>query len=85
MPDEFTEEVFFVEETRKVSKVNVFSINNHKFECPVDLRSKTIAVRYDRKQRDRFIVYFKDQRMGEALPLNLYFNAQQPRQELNHD
>jgi len=85
MNDAFTEEVFFIEEDRKVSKVNVFSINNHKYECPVDLRGKTIQVRYDRQLRDRFIVYFKDQRMGEALPLNLFFNAQQTRQEYRHD
>ncbi|MCD9461319.1 hypothetical protein, partial [Marinibactrum halimedae] len=64
---------------RKVSNVNVFSINNHKFECPVDLRGKTIQVRFDRDQRHRFIVYFNDQRMGEAIPLNLYVNAQQKR------
>ncbi len=76
--DAFTEEVFFVEEERRVSKVNVFSINNQKFECPVDLRNKTIQVRYNRRIRDVFIVYFKDQRMGEATPLNQYFNALQP-------
>lgn len=74
--DAFTEEVFFIEEARKVSKVNVFSINNQKFECPVDLRNKTVQVRYNRRQRDCFIVYFKDQRMGEATRLNPYFNAQ---------
>jgi hypothetical protein len=28
--DETTEEVFFVEQNRKVSKTNVFSINNQK-------------------------------------------------------
>lgn len=67
--DEFTEEVFFVEQDRKVSNVNVFSINNQKYECPVELRGKTIQVRYDRCQQDRFIVYFKEQRMGEASPL----------------
>ncbi len=75
--DEFTEEVFFVEEERYVSKVNVFSINSQKYECPVDLRGKKIQVRYDRKQRHRFIVYFKEQRMGEATPLNQTFNARQ--------
>ena len=74
--DAFTEEVFFIEEARRVSKVNVFSINNQKFECPVDLRNKTIQVRYNRRQRDCFVVYFNDQRMGEATPLNQYFNAQ---------
>ena len=78
--DEFTEEVFFVEQERKVSKVNVFSINTQKYECPLDLRGKTIQVRYDRLRRDRYIVYFNDQRMGQATPLNLYFNAQQPKE-----
>ncbi len=83
--DEFTEEVFFVEEERKVSAVNVFSIHSQKFECPVDLRGKSIQVRFDRAQCDRYIVYFKGQRMGDASPLNLYFNAQQKRQGVNHD
>ena len=81
MQDEVTEEVFFIEDNRKVSKVNVFSINNQKLECPVDLRSKTIQVRYDRHRRDRFIVYFNDRRMGQAIPVNLYINAQTTRQE----
>ncbi|MES9858867.1 MAG: DDE-type integrase/transposase/recombinase, partial [Sedimenticola sp.] len=43
--DEYTAEVFFVEVDRKVGKTNVFSINNQKYECPVDLRQKTIQVR----------------------------------------
>jgi putative transposase len=73
--DKYSEEVFFIEENRKVSKTNVFSINNQKFECPHDLREKKIQVRYDRQRRDRFVVYFGDKRMGEATPLNLHFNA----------
>jgi len=77
--DAYTDEVFYVEDNRKVSKVNVFSINNDKYECPVDLRGKTIQVRYDRRDKHHFIVYFNDTRMGEALPLNLYHNAQVPR------
>ena len=64
--DEYTEEVFFVEENRKVSKTNVFSINNQKFECPVDLREKTVQVRFDRTRRNTFIVYFNEQRTGQA-------------------
>jgi putative transposase len=75
--DEYTEEVFFIEEPRKVSKTNLFSINSQKYECPVDLREKTIQVRYNRTRRDRFIVYFGDQRMGEASLLDLHFNARQ--------
>ena len=77
--DETTAEVFFIEVDRKVSKTNVFSINNQKYECPVDLRQKTVQVRYDRSRMDRFIVYFAGKRMGEALLLNLLFNAQQRR------
>ena len=73
--DAYSAEVFFIEETRKVSKTNVFSINSQRYECPVDLREKTIQVRYDRMRRDCFIVYFDGQRMGEASVLDLYANA----------
>jgi transposase InsO family protein len=73
--DAYSAEVFFMEESRKVSKTNVFSINAQRYECPVDLRDKTIQVRYDRQRRDRFVVYFDGQRMGEAAVLDLHFNA----------
>ncbi len=73
--DAFSAEVFFIEEDRKVSKTNAFSINSARYECPVDLREKTIQVRYDRQRRDRFIVYFDGHRMGEATWLDLHANA----------
>jgi putative transposase len=83
--DAISAEVFFVEEDRKVSKTNVFSINSQRYECPVDLREKTVQVRFDRSRfdrtgagqttADRFIVYFNGQRMGEATRLNLHANA----------
>lgn len=73
--DTYSAEMFFVEENRKVSKTNVFSINAQRYECPVDLREKTIQVRYDRLRRDRFVVYFDGHRMGEATVLDLYANA----------
>lgn len=75
--DEYTEEVFFIEETRKVSKTNLFSINSQKYECPVDLREKKIQVRYDRTRRNRFVVYFADKRMGDASLVDLHYNARQ--------
>jgi len=86
--DEFTDEVFFVEEDRIVSKVNTLSIFAQKYECPVDLRGKTVQVRFDRNQRNRLIIYYKDQRMGQASLLNPVFNAKQPRSnpsEMQHD
>jgi hypothetical protein len=73
--DAYSAEVFFVEENRKVSKTNVFSINSQRYECPVDLREKNIQVRYDRTRRDRYVVYFDGHRMGEATVLDLYANA----------
>jgi putative transposase len=59
--------------------INVFSINNQRFECPVDLRNQKVQVRFDRTRRERFVVYFNDKRMGEALPLNLHQNAKTVR------
>uniref|UniRef100_UPI003CFB5382 hypothetical protein n=1 Tax=Massilia sp. TSP1-1-2 TaxID=2804649 RepID=UPI003CFB5382 len=56
-------------------KTNVVSINSQRFECPIDLREKTVEVRYDRMRRDSFIVYCAGQRVGEATPLDLYANA----------
>ena len=73
--DAYSAEVFFIEESRKVGKTNVFSLNGLRHECPVDLREKSIQVRYDRMRRDQFIVYFDGQRMGEALLLDLHANA----------
>jgi transposase InsO family protein len=73
--DAFSAEVFFVEEERKVSKTNVFSINSQRYECPVDLREKTVQVRYDRQRRDCFVVYFDGHRMGNANVLDLHANA----------
>jgi transposase InsO family protein len=73
--DSFSAEVFFVEESRKVSKTNVFSIHSQRHECPVDLREKTIQVRFDRQRRDTLVVYFDGQRMGEATVLDLVANA----------
>jgi hypothetical protein len=73
--DAFSAEVFFVEQTRKVSKTNVFSIHSQRYECPVDLRDKTIQVRFERMRCDHFVVYFANQRMGEATPLDLHANA----------
>lgn len=83
--DAFSDEVFFVEEDRVVSKVNTFSMFANKYECPVDLRAKTIQVRFDRNRRDSLIVYYRSQRMGEATLLNPVFNAKSTRSQVPHD
>ena len=55
--------------------------------CPVDLREKTVQVRYDRMRRDQFVVYFDGSRMGDANVLDLHANARarQPDAEVRHD
>ena len=82
--DEYTEEVFLVEEPRKVSVTNVISINCEQWECPVDLRGKTVQVRFDRNKRDRFIIYFDDKRMGEATLLDVHFHANRRKASLDN-
>ena len=69
------DELFFAENTRKVKKDNTFSFNAIRYEAPVDVRNKKITVRFDRHKKDRIIVYYKNQRMDEAKPVNLVANA----------
>ena len=77
--DEFTQEVFFVEVTRKVSKTNVFSLNKLRFEAPVDVRKQSIEVRYDRQYLHYVIVYYQGKRLGQATLLDVHHNANQAR------
>lgn len=73
--DQYTDEVFFIEESRKVSGTNIISINNERYECPVDLRGKNVQVRFNRNKRDRYIIYFDNNRMGEAELVDLHYHA----------
>ena len=74
-PDQANDELFYAEEDRGVKKDNTFSFKSQRFEAPVDLREKTISIRFDRSNPGPVIVYYKNQRMGEALKLDLYANA----------
>jgi len=75
-PSDTNDELFYAETTRKVKKDNTFSFRNIRYETPVDLRDKPITIRYNRAKADRIIIYYKDQRMGEATILNLIANGQ---------
>jgi hypothetical protein len=74
-PSETNDELFYAEETRKVKKDNTFSFNNVRYETPVDLRDKTITIRYERSSCNRLVIYYKEKRMGEAKKLNLISNG----------
>lgn len=90
-PGDVSDELFFVEETRKVAKDNTFSVHTVRFEAPRDLRGRTIGVRYHRVPRPksaaksavrtrptRTIVYFKGERMGAARLLDRVANDRPP-------
>jgi putative transposase len=74
-PDQANDELFYAEDTRKIKKDNTFSFNNVRYEAPADLREKNITIRFERAKSDRIIVYYKNQRTGQAKPLDLIANG----------
>jgi putative transposase len=58
-PGQFSDELFYCEETRKVKKDNTFSFKSVRYETPVDLRDREITIRFDRSQPDKIIVVSK--------------------------
>lgn len=78
---EATDEIFFVEESRSVRADNTFPLRNIRFEASADLANRKIKVRFDRKNFDpsKIIVYYKDQRIGPARPVDFVANDRPPR------
>ena len=81
VPSETNDELFYAEETRKVKKDNTFSFKNTRYETPVDLHDQEITIRFDRINFGKIIIYYKDQRMGEAKPVDLIINGLLRRKE----
>ena len=83
-PDRFNDELFYAESTRTVKKDNTFSFKSKRYEAPADLREKKITIRFDRNnENSRIIVYYKNNRVGEAKPLNLIINGLLRRNKRN--
>lgn len=78
-PDEVREELFFVEEPRKVRADNTFDLKKVRYEAPRDLRNRGISARFNRSSVGRVIVYFKGERMGEARPVDFLANDRPPK------
>jgi len=79
-PNKVNDELFYAEDDRKVKKDNTFSFKSTRYEAPVDLRDRTITIRFDRLNPDKnnvynIVVYYKNSRMGEAKPLDLIANG----------
>jgi hypothetical protein len=80
-PCEANDEMFYVEEDRKVLADNTFSFKRIRFEAPRDLRSRKIQGRFNRLSFDKAIVYFKGERMGEARPVDFIANDRKPKRK----
>jgi putative transposase len=74
-PDQVNDELFFAEETRKVKKDNTFPFNNLRYEVCTDLRDKDIVIRFNKSKKDTVIVYYKNNRIGMAKPVDLIANG----------
>ena len=82
-PSEHNDELFYAEAERKVKKDNTFSFAGRRYETPVDLRDKTIQLRFDRRRLDTtaVIIYHKGQRQGAARLLDRVANGLSRRKE----
>jgi hypothetical protein len=78
-PNQANDEIFFLEQDRTVLADNTFSLKSVRYEAPRDLHSRKIQIRFDRRNLDRVIVYFKGERMGEARPVDFVANDRKPR------
>jgi len=74
-PDQVTDELFFCEDTRKVKKDNTFSFDGKRYEAPSTMHDREIQIRFDRHRKDRVVVYYKGQRIGDAKLLDLVANG----------
>lgn len=77
--NEFNQELFYREATRKVRIDNTFSFRNTRYEAPLDMRKTTIVIRYSDfighpEHSSHPIVYDQGLRIGEALPVDFLNN-----------
>lgn len=80
---EANDELFFLQENRLVRADNTFSLKRIRFEPPAALHGRRIQVRFDRKffSPDAVVVYYKDQRIGRASPVDFIANDRFPNNE----
>lgn len=74
-PDQVNDELFYTEESRKIKKDNTFSFQAQRYEAPADLRDKNVFIRFDRHNPTRVVIFYKNNRIGEAKKLDLIANG----------
>jgi len=80
-PSQANDELFFIEQDRTVLADNTFSLHRVRYQPPRDLHSRKIQVRFDRNHLERAVVYYKGERMGDALPVDFVANDRKPATE----
>lgn len=78
-PMEANDELFFFEQDRSVRKDNTFPLQSQRYECPRDLSSRVIQIRFNRARPERVVVFYKGERMGDATRLDFLANDRPPR------
>lgn len=80
-PNPANDELFYLEDKRKVIADNTFSFRNIRFEAPCDLRNREVQIRFDRLADPArgIVVYYKNERMGLAYPLDATANDRAPQ------
>lgn len=84
-PMAFNEELFFFEQDRCVRKDNTFQVKNVRYEAPRGLAGMKVQVRFNRVDLSRIIVFFKNERMGEATELDYYANDRASTRTVNNE
>jgi transposase InsO family protein len=74
-PSPYNDELFYARDTRRVKKDNTFSFRNTRYEAPGELREREIEIRFPRTDFEPVLVYYKNQRFGEARTVNLIANG----------
>jgi putative transposase len=80
-PSEDADELFYAEAVRTVKKDNTFSFQGVRYETPVDLRGKKVALRYQRRRNGAVVIYDQGRRLGPARPLDAVANGLARRKE----
>ena len=74
-----TDDLFWLELTRKVKKDGTFSINRIRYETNYTLAGQKVTVRYHSQDPSRVHVYYEDQFIGVSFPLDPVANNNLPR------
>lgn len=74
-----TDDLFWLELTRKVKKDGTFSINRIRYETNYTLAGQKVTVRYHSQDPSRVHVYYEDRFIGVSFPLDPGANNNLPR------